>query len=182
MLLMGDELSRSQHGNNNAYAQDNETSWLDWIAGREMDPELVDFVRRLVAIRRGTEAFRRRSFVSGHVLPQTRLKEVYWLAPEGREMAHDDWADATRRTIGVQLGNHSRDVGRFLMLLNAADEDVTFHLAQNFPAKRFIHSFDTRYPEGLVRGSPAVIEPGGTFVIASRSLALFQHSSLGSPA
>jgi hypothetical protein len=92
-------------------------------------------------------------------------------------MATEDWADLNRRTLGVQLGNISRDTGRVLLLLNAAPEDVEFKLAKNFPAKQFIQVLDTQLGEGLVRGSPASLLPGGTFLLASRSLALFQHSS-----
>jgi isoamylase len=177
MLLMGDELSRSQQGNNNAYAQDNETSYLNWELGQQSDPQLLRFIQHLIAFRRGFDTFRRRRFITGAILPTTQLKEVYWLAPEGREMTNEDWADVDRRTLGIQLGNTSRDTGRLLLLLNAAPEDVAFKLAKNFPAKQFVQALDTQLGEGLVRGSPASLIPGGTFLLASRSLALFQHSS-----
>jgi len=176
MLLMGDELSRTQNGNNNAYAQDNETSWLDWEEGLARDPGLCDFVRTLVRFRLACGAFRRRSFHSGAVLPGSGLKDVYWLAPEGREMTEDDWAQEMRRALGVQIGNESHADRRFLILMNAAPEDVTFKLPADFPAGAFVPVLDTRIPDGIVRDAAVVLQPGGAFLLDARTLVLFQHS------
>jgi glycogen operon protein len=179
MLLAGDELSRSQGGNNNAYAQDNETNWLDWGAGLEADPALPDFVRTLIGLRARFEAFRRRTFLTGAPVAGTRLKDVYWLAPEGREMTHGDWSDGQRRTLGLQLGNDAADNGRFLVLMNAAAEPVPFRLAADFPLGPWAAVFDSALPDGLVRGEPPILEPGGTFPLPARSLVLFQHARAG---
>jgi glycogen operon protein len=179
MLLAGDELSRGQGGNNNAYAQDNETNWLDWGAGLEADPALPDFVRTLIGLRARFEAFRRRTFLTGAPVAGTRLKDVYWLAPEGREMTHGDWSDGQRRTLGLQLGNDAADNGRFLVLMNAAAEPVPFRLAADFPLGPWAAVFDSALPDGLVRGEPPILEPGGTFPLPARSLVLFQHARAG---
>jgi isoamylase len=179
MLLSGDELSRSQGGNNNAYAQDNETNWLDWGAGLEADPALPEFVRTLIGLRTRFEAFRRRTFLTGAPVAGTRLKDVYWLAPEGREMTHGDWSDGQRRTLGLQLGNDAADNGRFLVLMNAAAEPVPFRLAADFPLGPWAAVFDSALPDGLVRGEPPILEPGGTFPLPARSLVLFQHARAG---
>jgi isoamylase len=175
MLLMGDELSRTQGGNNNAYCQDNEISWLDWQSGS--DPEFLDFVQNLVALRKRFDAFRRRDFLSGTTVPRTGLKDVYWLAPEGREMTTEDWADGQRRALGMQLGNDAPDGGRFLLLFNAAAEPVKFKLAEQ-PDGRWFQVFDTNLPDGLVRGVPALLEAGGTFPLDARSLVLFQFAGI----
>jgi isoamylase len=175
MLLMGDEFSRTQDGNNNAYCQDNEISWLHWRD--ETDPAFFSFVQALIGLRQRYAAFRRRDFLSGAVVPANGLKDVYWLAPEGREMTNADWADGLRRAIGKQFGNDASDGQRFLMLLNAAPEPIDFRLAEQ-PDGRWAQIFDTRLPEGLVRGAPAVLEPGGTFALDSRSLVLFQYAAL----
>jgi isoamylase len=175
MLLMGDELSRSQDGNNNAYAQDNETSWLDWEAGIAADPSLLSFVRMLIGVRARFAAFRRRTFLTGTLGSADGLKDVLWLAPAGHEMSVDDWNDGERRTFGMQIGNDASDSRRLLLLLNAAPDRVDFHLPKDFPNGRWIQVFDTGLAEGLVRSHPAVLRPRGMFPIAPRSLVLFQH-------
>jgi isoamylase len=174
MMLMGDELSRTQGGNNNAYAQDNQISWLDWREDGG-DPEFLAFVQALMGLRKRYDAFRRRDFLTGATVRQTKLKDVYWLAPEGREMTTADWGDGLRRTLGMQLGNDAPDRQRFLILLNASPEPVDFHLAKQ-PHDVWVPVFDTRLPAGLVRGAHATLKSGGTFRLDSRSLVLFQHA------
>ena len=173
MLLAGDELSRTQSGNNNAYCQDNEISWLDWEAGA--DPQFPAFIRNLLALRRRYDAFRRRDFLTGAPVAGNGLRDVYWLAPEGREMTTQDWSEGLRRALGMQLGNDARDGERFLILLNAAPEPLDFVLAPE-PGGRWVQVFDTGIPDGLVRGGPPLLESGGTFRLESRSLVLFQHA------
>jgi isoamylase len=175
MLLMGDELSRSQKGNNNAYCQDNETSWMDWEEGSRHDPHLLSFVQTLAGLRKKYKVFGRRNFLSGKIL-QNELKDVYWLAPEGREMTTADWTDATRRALGVQIGNDSPNGWRFLVLFNAAPESIPFALSPDFPSRYWIEVFKTNLPEGLVREAPAVLKPGGSFELKARSLVLLQHA------
>ena len=175
MVLMGDELSRTQGGNNNAYCQDNEVSWLDWAKGEASDPTLRSFVQTLVGFRRGFKAFRRRLFLSGAVLASSHLKDVYWLAPEGREMTTEDWGDAERRAIGVQVGNEERDTQRLLLLLNAGAQEMAFNLPEKFHGDRWVHVFDTSLPDGLVRGAPSVLTPGASFMLGARSMAVLQH-------
>ena len=171
MLLMGDELSRTQRGNNNAYCQDNEISWLDWRDNE--DPAFLTFVQALIGLRKRYAAFRRRDFLSGAPVPGNGLKDVYWLAPEGREITIEDWADGMRRALGMQFGNDASDGQRFLLLVNAGPEPVPFRLAEQ-PPGRWVQIIDTRLAEGLVRGAPEVLEPGGTFALDARSLVLFQ--------
>ena len=174
MLLMGDELSRTQNGNNNAYAQDNEISWFDWEKSAAEDPDLLAFTQAVISLRRRYDAFRRREFLTGASVPPRGLKDVYWLAPDGREMTTDDWNDGLRRTLGMQLGNDAADGQRFLLLLNADPEPVEFKLPADFPNGAWVLVFDTRLPSGLVRGEPVVLRPGGTFPMEGRSLVLFQ--------
>jgi glycogen operon protein len=176
MLLMGDELSRTQGGNNNAYCQDNEISWLDWESDGG-DPDFLAFVQNLIALRKRFDAFRRRDFLSGATVPPTSLKDVYWLAPEGREMTNEDWSNGNRRALGMQLGNDAPDGGRFLILFNAAPEPVDFQLPKQ-PGGNWFQVFDTELPEGLVRGVPELLEAGGTFPLPARSLVLFQFAGI----
>ncbi len=177
MMLMGDELSRTQNGNNNAYAQDNEISWLDWQEGAARDPALLEFTRTLTRLRKDYTSFRRTIYLSGKVLPESGLKDIYWLAPEGREMTPDDWNEDLRRALGMQIGNEGHGERRFLILMNAAPEDVDFILPADFNVQAFVHVFNTRLEEGLVRDDPFILKPGASFNLMARSMAVFEHSA-----
>jgi isoamylase len=174
MLLMGDEFSRTQKGNNNAYCQDNETSWLGWERGERADPDLVPFIQLLVGLRRRHDVFRRRRYLTGSPVAMGGLKDVYWLAPEGREMTNEDWGKEDRQTLGMQIGNDSADGQRFLVLLNAFHRDVDFRLDPHLPGTAWTQVFDTRESRGHVRAPAWLLHPGGTFSMGARSLALFQ--------
>lgn len=100
MLTAGDEIGRTQRGNNNAYCQDNEISWVDW----ELDSwqnELHDFTKRLSEFRRDHPLFRRKGFFMGRRDEDTGLKDVIWLRSDGNEMTSDDWRDADQKKLGV---------------------------------------------------------------------------------
>ena len=109
-------------------------------------------------------------------MPRTGLKDVYWLAPEGREMTTEDWGDGLRRTLGMQLGNDAPDGQRFLILLNAAPDPVDFHLATGAERRLDRGLRHARSRAALVRGTPAALTSGGTFRLDARSLVLFQHA------
>jgi len=127
MLTAGDEMGRTQRGNNNAYCQDNELSWLDW---ERADRGLADFVRRLIGLRKMHPGFRRRSY--------QRPEDVVWLTPEGRAMTEPDWTRAATRTLGMLLlgkrlaerDDHGAPVedDDLLLVANAGAEPVEFTL------------------------------------------------------
>ena len=130
MLLGGDEMGRTQQGNNNAYCQDNEIAWVDWA---QPDAALQDFTRRLVALRKAHPVFRRRRFLSG-----TEASELRWFTPAGTEMTAADWSDEGARAIGLYLDG-SDDPDRaadgtplldddFLVFVNAWWEPLDFVL------------------------------------------------------
>ena len=137
MLSAGDELGRTQHGNNNAYCQDNEISWLDWTLTPQ-NTALLAFVRRVVALRRGHPTFRRRDFFAGRPLHGGLLKDLLWLKPDAQEMQPAEWDQEFARCLGMLLaGAQIADVdpqGRpvrdddMLLLFNAHHEDVAFQL------------------------------------------------------
>src|SRR5690606_9128904 len=102
MILGGDELGRTQRGNNNAYCQDNEISWYDWDLDEE-DRAFLAFARQVIALRRAHPALRRRRFFSGREIRGADVKDVQWLRPDGREMGEDDWADGCFATLAVFL-------------------------------------------------------------------------------
>ena len=127
MLQAGDELGRTQQGNNNAYCQDNELTWVDW----ELDADgqsLLDFTRRLIRLRAEEPVFRRRDFFQGRPITGD-VKDIYWVSPAGREMQMADWGTPLEclgvLLVGEEIGEVDDDgrpiVGNtFLLLLNAA--------------------------------------------------------------
>jgi glycogen operon protein len=137
MLLGGDELGRSQGGNNNAYCQDNEISWYDW---EQVDHELLGFVRRLISLRQAHAIFRRRRWFQGR--PIRGVTDVAWVRPDGTEMADEDWDTAHSRSVGLFLNGDAirtrDDRGRavvddsFLVLFNADSEAVEWELPEQF--------------------------------------------------
>ena len=137
MLLAGDERGHTQNGNNNAYCQDNETSWIDWTETPQR-AQLFAFVRALVHLRRSHRTFRRRDFFHGKLLRGRDVKDVVWLKPDGGEVAADDWNRDHARTLGMFIsGGELAEPGRrgvpakdddFLLLFNAHHEPVDFRI------------------------------------------------------
>jgi len=138
MLLAGDELGRTQRGNNNSYCQDNEISWVDWAAATER-ADLIDFVAALSALRRAHPVFRRRRFFSGQAGGSADgQRDLVWLSPSGAEMTGDDWNDGERRALAVCVngdaitepgprGERITDAD-FVLLINAHGDPVTFRI------------------------------------------------------
>jgi glycogen operon protein len=126
MLQAGDEFARSQGGNNNAYCQDNEISWLAWPAGGD-EGALSRFVAALLALRRRRPEFRRDTFFKGSPRERRQL-DVRWLHPAGRNMRPADWSDPDLRSLGMMLRAESADAGDLLVLLSAAAVDIMFGL------------------------------------------------------
>ncbi|GGO20447.1 glycogen debranching protein GlgX [Microbispora bryophytorum] len=136
MLLAGDEFGRTQRGNNNAYCQDNDTSWIDWSLVRQ-EGDLLDFVRRLAALRRAHPVFRRRRFFQGHSVGDGS-RDVIWLTPSGTEMTDGDWHTGYAKSLAVYVnGEAISEPGprgerisdeTFLLLINAHHENLTFAL------------------------------------------------------
>ena len=147
MLTAGDELGKTQHGNNNAYCQDNEISWIDWDLTPDREA-LVRFTRLLVQFRRAHPVLHRRTFFLGRTGQDAHVSDVLWLAPDGQEMTATRWHAPDTRTLGVLLvGNAINEVtprgepihdDTLLVLMNASEEAVTFVLpsAGAAPARR----------------------------------------------
>ncbi|HKT73438.1 MAG TPA: glycogen debranching protein GlgX [Steroidobacteraceae bacterium] len=135
MMLAGDELGHSQLGNNNAYCQDNPTSWLEWqLDARQQD--FLDFTAEVIALRRRHAVFSRRRFLQDNAVTGGGLKEIIWLTPEGKEMTLEQWHEHFARCLGVYLAGAAierRDKrGRpvkdnnFVLLFNAHHEEIPF--------------------------------------------------------
>jgi glycogen operon protein len=137
MLSHGDEMGRTQQGNNNGYCQDSELTWVDWtLDARARD--LLAFTRRLLAIFHGNPVLRRRKFFRGHAIDGSDVKDVTWLRSDGAEMTEGDWGDDKLRALGMLIsGIASDDVderGRpitgdtLLMLLNGGGRTMAYRL------------------------------------------------------
>jgi isoamylase len=137
MLLAGDELGRTQQGNNNAYCQDNEISWVDWNLD---DPRkaLLEFTRRLIRLRHDHPVFRRRHFFQGREIRGSAVKDLTWFRPDAREMSEEDWENPQMHCLSLRLAGDAIDElddqgnrivdDTFLLLLNAHHEAVAFTL------------------------------------------------------
>jgi isoamylase len=135
MIVAGDELGHTQHGNNNAYCQDNEISWIDW---ESKDDNLLQFVTRLIKLRRSHPVFQRRKWFQGRAIHGEGVTDIGWFKPDGTDMAEDDWESGFAKTLGVFLNGDAitgRD-GRgrsvkddsFYLLFNAHHEPIRFTL------------------------------------------------------
>jgi glycogen operon protein len=169
MLLAGDEMSRTQRGNNNAYCQDNDLSWIDWEAASKQQ-DLIDFTCTLSELRRAHPVFRRRRFFSGQAAADG-LQDIVWLTPAGRQMTDNDWQTGYARSLTVFLngdaitepgprGETVRD-DSFLLLFNANREPVTFTV----PDVRFGPGWEVVVSTATAVGAAA---PGPTGTITAR--------------
>jgi glycogen operon protein len=181
MLLGGDELGRSQRGNNNAWCQDNELSWMDWEldASRE---RLLDFTRRLVEIRRLHPVFRRTRFLAGQAVGSV-LPDAWWFRPDGRRMARRDWESADVQAVGLFLNGQQigarTEIGEpvvdnsFLVLLNAHPDSVTFTL----PPRRFGAAWEVVVDTAAPDASPTTHPARGHAIAQGRSLVLVRRTA-----
>ncbi|HET8603080.1 MAG TPA: glycogen debranching protein GlgX [Marmoricola sp.] len=180
MITAGDERGRTQGGNNNAYPQDNETSWVDW---RPDDAwlDLYEMTRAALRVRREHPALRQRHWFEGAPTVEGGPKDLAWVHPEGREMRTEDWQDPTLRTFGMFVsGNPLRAPGphgeqlqdsAFLLWLNGSPEDCTVVLPANdwLPAGVVVLSTDAKLTVGTR------VEAGQGLEVAARALVLLQE-------
>lgn len=137
MFLAGGELGRTQQGNNNAYCQDNEISWVDWTR-LDAEKEMIALVRKVISLRQNHPVFRRRNFFQGRSIKGVGVKDILWLRPDGREMTDQEWTQEYARTLGVFFSGSAVDEidergqlitdDNFILLMNAHHEEVLFTL------------------------------------------------------
>ena len=168
MLAMGDELGRTQHGNNNAYAQDNVLTWIDWTSA---DSSLVDFVAMLVDLRRRRPALQLDRWLTGAPSATGGFPDVEWRRPDGRPMNGGDWANPDGRTLVAILCAPTDDAGgtdRIAVVLHAADEPVTVHWPDAREGFAWRPCIDTALPAG--RADAARPAADASMVVAPRSV------------
>ncbi|MGZ4493521.1 MAG: glycogen debranching protein GlgX [Nocardioides sp.] len=187
MLLHGDEIGRSQQGNNNVYCQDNELSWMDWDH-EPWQKDLLAFTKRLVSLRREHPVFRRRRFFAGGPSAPQDVADIAWFTPEGKNMKDADWSHDYARALMVSLNGDAipepdRRGARvvddsFLVAFNAGDKPITFTLPDEVYGEGWLVALDTHDVEA---GSVSVFDdattllPGIEFTVADRSVVVLRR-------
>jgi glycogen operon protein len=170
MILMGDEIGRSQLGNNNAYCQDNEMSWLNWSAIGDRDQAFLAFMRKLIGLRRRLPLLRQTHFLHGAEISPDGTKNAKWLKPDGEEMTPKDWDNNHSRSIGLLLcGTGELPL---LLLTNSHSEDLSFELAAPTGIASWRLLVDTA--RGVIEPDDNPIAPGATVTLPARTLFLFE--------
>ncbi|HEX5787748.1 MAG TPA: glycogen debranching protein GlgX [Woeseiaceae bacterium] len=177
MLQAGDEFARTQGGNNNAYAQDNEIGWIDWNVS-PAGQDLAAFVQNLIRLRQALPMLRRGHFLHGQVDDELGVKDVAWLAPSGAEMTKADWANADLRSFGVLVDGRAHTEGvrlaetdaTMLLVLNADDATVDVVLPELPGGERWRCVIDTALP---ARAELVPVEFGAHYQATNRSLLVF---------
>ena len=187
MLLHGDELGRTQQGNNNGYAQDNELTWIDW---ENVDQPLVEFTAALARLRRDHPTFRRRRFFNGRPVRMEagqQRRDIAWLRPDGTLMQPEDWGSGFGRAVGVFLngrGIRERDYRgepivdkHFIVLFNAGDDIIDFHTPVIDDSPKWNVLIDTAGE----KADSEPLEPGGTVRLHAKALMVLSEHSVVEP-
>jgi len=183
MLLGGDEMSRTQRGNNNAYCQDSELSWFDWSLV-EKNEDLVNLVTWLAQLRRDHPVFRHRRWFVGAAAADPAAADIAWFNPTGTQMTDEDWHSEARSLAlflngeGVQtrgpMGEKIED-DSFLMLFNADPAEVEFTVPDAEWGEQWLQLFDTRHASPDGEDAPAYA-PGQTVPVVPRSVVLLRRA------
>ena len=183
MLVAGDEFGRTQNGNNNAYCQDNEISWVNWDID-DAGKSLMKFVSKLASIRRKFPILRRERFLTGAYNEELQIHELTWLTPSGTEMEPANWEDPVAKCMGLRLDGRAQPTGirrrgidrTVLLIVNASHELVEFSLPEVFGGGEWRLVIDTNQPE---LEEETIFTFGHNYGVTARSLLLFE---LGQPA
>jgi isoamylase len=180
MLLGGDEIARTQRGNNNAYCQDNEISWYDWNSA---DTILLEFTRWLIHFRKQHPVFKRRGWFQGRPIHGTDVTDIGWFTPEGLEMAEEQWDEGFAKALGVFLngeGINSLDArgerivdDSFYLLFNAHYEPLTFALPQRKWGEKWTVILDST--QLLLPEEERLYKAGDKLSVESRSLQVLRR-------
>ncbi|HEY2335901.1 MAG TPA: glycogen debranching protein GlgX [Burkholderiales bacterium] len=178
MLLAGDEFARTQEGNNNAYCQDNDISWVHW-SDDDRSRRMIVFVQRLTGLRQRYPILRRKRFLSGVYNEELGVKDVAWVSATGAEMSEDNWKDGNVRCFGMLLDGRAQESGirqrgqeaTLLIVFNAWQDVVNFTLPAATDGERWSLLLDTNMPE-LPEGAP--FDFGQAYEVTGRSLLVFE--------
>ncbi|CAM5344170.1 Glycogen operon protein OS=Streptomyces albaduncus OX=68172 GN=FHS32_001360 PE=3 SV=1 [Streptomyces griseoloalbus] len=186
MISHGDELARTQRGNNNAYCQDNELAWVAWPEGEDADTTLLEFTRAMVWLRKDHPVFRRRRFFHGRPVEGTHddLSDIAWFTPEGEEMTQRDWESAPASALTVFLnGNAISEPGQrgeritddsFLLMFNASPKPLDFVVPVDHGAQWQV-VVDTARADGVPPGTGPKVSAGTRLTLTDRSMTVLQR-------
>jgi len=177
MILAGDEFARTQGGNNNAYAQDNEIGWIDWDVTDE-GRDLAQFVQKLIRVRQALPMLRRGRFLHGEYDEELGVKDVTWLTPAGVEFEEENWADDSTRCFGVLVDGRAQSEGirrigtdaTMLIVMNSYEDVVNFKLPEAAGGVCWHAVIDTNQPE--MDDLPA-FDFGSEYMVTGRSFMVF---------
>ncbi|MFL5446394.1 MAG: glycogen debranching protein GlgX [Myxococcales bacterium] len=184
MITCGDEIGRTQGGNNNCYCQDNEISWYDW---KNVDEPLLLFTRMLLDLRKKHRIFHRRRWFQGRPLHGSDVKDIAWFTPQGKEMTDEDWSVGYAKSLGVFLNGDAiatpDEAGErivdesFYVVFNAHHEPMKFTLPEERFGKTWVEIIDTNDPpRRRDRRQPReAVQAGSTVEVAPRSFAVFER-------
>jgi glycogen operon protein len=186
MLLHGDEVARTQGGNNNAYCQDNETSWQRWDLG-PMERETRGWVRRMVQFRKEHPVLRRRGFFRGRAIRGSDVKDILWFREDGQEMSEADWEEPHRRALGIHLAGAAADLTdargdrladtSLMILFNASDNEVAFALPPHLASEGWSFCFDTADPDRKEDYSGGTL-PAGPMTVQGKALIVLKSGEV----
>jgi len=182
MIAHGDEMARTQQGNNNVYCQDSELSWMDWSLAVK-NAELLEFTRRVTAFRKAHPGFRRRRFFAGRPIRSgDQARDIAWLTPAGRETTPEDWDSGFGKSIAVFLNGEARPEpdargqrvvdDSFLLCLNAHDEALDFVIPEGNYGKHWAAELDTADPVGA---TTLTVVAGEKISLPGRSLLVLRR-------
>lgn len=177
MLLAGDEFARTQGGNNNAYCQDDEISWVDWSLA-EKNAKLLSFVKTLTGLRHKYPIFRRNLFLTGEFIEELGVKDVSWINANGQEMTPEQWSDTNLLCFGMLLDGRAQTTGirqrgheaTMLIVINGFHDLVEFTLPESPGGTGWRVVMDTNVETGR---EPQMFESGDIYQVTGRSLLLF---------
>jgi glycogen operon protein len=182
MFLGGDEMGRTQGGNNNAYCQDNEISWIDWSL-REENLALLGWTRRLMEFRSHHPAFRRRNWFQGRKIYGEEVTDIVWYDPSGEAMTEQQWNQGFARSValflnGDEIGMRDRrgeeiTDDSFLLLFNASDTTITFTIPSGALGNEWAAAIDTNDP--MLEEGERVAKAGEDVPVESRSLVVLRR-------
>ncbi|WP_040160740.1 glycogen debranching protein GlgX [Mobilicoccus massiliensis] len=189
MIAHGDEVGRTQGGNNNVYCQDNEISWIDWNLGKEQQT-LFEFAKYVVALRLDHPVFRRRRFFEGSADHggQSNVGDIVWCSTSGEEMTEEDWQTGYARTLSVLLnGDAIQEPGplgqritddSFVLMFNAHHEPLDFVIPSVIEGVEWIEVVDTDLPTGIPEPTTEAVHSGSTRTLAPRSMVILQSREI----
>ncbi|MGA7133334.1 MAG: glycogen debranching protein GlgX [Mycobacterium sp.] len=183
MIAHGDEIGRTQHGNNNVYCQDSELSWMEWSLV-DKNSDLLSFTRKATALRKNHPVFRRRRFFDGRPIRSAdQVRDIAWLTPAGEVMTSEDWDSQFGKSITVFLNGEALPEPNargervvddsFLLCFNAHDHEVDFVIPHDDYAKEWTAELDTTDPTGEVK---LVVHDGDEVSLPGRALLVFRKT------